>query len=94
MTVTELREILETQGLAGMVASVFTRNRIYIGQVGRINVTTLMLLDPKVSTIGEEEVRDITATPSIADAAHPEEIEGPAHKYIAVSIDHIEAIGF
>lgn len=94
MTMNELREILESQGLAGMTASVFTKNRVFIGQVGRINVTTLMLLDPKVATISEKEVRNITATPSIADVAHPEEIEGPAHKYVAVSIDHIEAIGF
>jgi len=95
MTESELREIIESQGLAGMTASVFTRYRLYVGRVARINVTTLMLLDPRVSVIGkEEEFRDIIGTPSIADTAHPEEAEGAPHRYVAISIDHIEAIGF
>lgn len=94
MTVNELREIIESEGLAGMTASVFTKNRVFVGQVGRINVTTLMLVDAKVATINKKELREITATPSIADTADPDEIGGPAHKYVAISIDHIEAIGF
>lgn len=94
MTENELREIIEEQGLAGLTASIFTTNRMYVGQVGRINVTTLMLLDPKVMEIGQEEPHDITATPSIADTVDPDVTETPPHRYVAIAIDDIEAIGF
>ncbi len=93
MTVSELREIIESQGLSGLEATVFTRNRMYIGRVGRINVTTLMLADPRVMELGETEPRELIATPSIAEAAE-EHVSGLPHKYIAVSIEYIEAIAF
>ncbi|MCL6472156.1 MAG: hypothetical protein K6T91_05020 [Firmicutes bacterium] len=92
MTESELREIIESQGLAGLEASIFTKNRVYIGRVGRINVTTLMIADPKVAAIGEE-LHEIVGTPSIAEAAE-EHVSGLPHKYVAIAIDEIEAIGF
>lgn len=94
MTDKELREIIESQGLAGLIASVFTKNRIYIGRVARINVTTLMLMEPTVRVIGEAMPSEITATPSVADTADPGEAGGAAHKYVAIAIEKIEAIGF
>ncbi|MDI6715708.1 MAG: hypothetical protein QME63_02040 [Actinomycetota bacterium] len=94
MTDDELREIIESEGLAGMTANVFTRNRIYIGRVARINVKTLMLTEPRIIEIGKAEVSEIDATPSIAETVHEEEMPGAAHRYVAISIEHIEAIRF
>lgn len=93
MTESELREIIESEGLAGLEATVFTRNRMYIGRVGRINVTILMLAEPKVMELGEIEPRQIVATPSVAEAAE-EHVSGMPHRYIAISIGDIEAIAF
>lgn len=94
MTESELREIIESEGLSGMLATVFTINRVYIGRIARINVKTLMIADPQVMEIGETEAHEIKGTPSIAETVHEEDMPGPAHKYVAVSIEHIEAIGF
>ncbi|HEY3375299.1 MAG TPA: hypothetical protein VGK02_09580 [Candidatus Aquicultor sp.] len=93
MTNSELREIIESQGLAGMNATIFTRNRAYIGRVARINVTTLMLIDPKYFEVGEHESREIIAMPSIADAVE-EDKSGGLHRYVAIATEDIEAIGF
>lgn len=94
MTENELREIVESEGLSGMLTSIFTKNRVYFGRVARINVKTLMLMDPRIKSRGEDEIHEIMATPSIAETAHAEGIPGAAHKYVAIAIDHIEAIGF
>ncbi|MHB8842682.1 MAG: hypothetical protein ACYC56_13020 [Candidatus Aquicultor sp.] len=94
MTESELREIVESQGLAGLTASVFTNNRVYVGRVARINVTTLMLMEPTAKAIGDVAPTEIIGTTSVADTADPGESGGAAHKYVAIAIEKIEAIGF
>ncbi|NCO66409.1 MAG: hypothetical protein COW32_06715 [Candidatus Aquicultor secundus] len=94
MTESELREIIESQGLAGLTASIFTNNRVYIGRVARINVATLMLMEPTAKAIGEVAPTEVIGTPSVADTADPGESGGAVHRYVAIAIEKIEAIGF